>query len=273
MLIPFTKMQAQGNDFVILNYLRSAPPKLDFEEMARWVCDRHFGIGADGLVLISADVGADIPRLIAAIEAKVLARMTIYNADGSRAEICGSALRCVSKLISDCTGENDFWIQTDAGFKIVEVAGNWAVVNLGDAELIAKDLRVGDFTGDLVDIGNLHYIVWTDALADDPHLKHGAFLERHPAFSQPVNVHFAKVLDRNNLEMKIWERGSGATLACGTGAGATVFAGISRGYLNSTAELRQPGGRLRIDQSPISGEMILAGEVFYSFEGRFEWKI
>ncbi|MCK9334720.1 MAG: diaminopimelate epimerase [Candidatus Cloacimonetes bacterium] len=259
MLIPFVKMQAQGNDFVILNAFEHALPKLDYAELAAQMCQRRFAIGADGLVLLMPAEDAD-------------AQMIIYNSDGSRAEMCGSALRCVSRLSADHYHKTSLTIATDSGIKSARVLpGSEGIeVNLGRAKLIHSEFQVGDFVGDLLDIGNPHYVLWREDLSDNPHLAHGAYLEHHSAFSVPVNVHFAQVLSPDEIAMKIWEHACGATLACGTGAASTVYSGIKRGLLQSEVKVRVPGGILGIRHQKDSDELLLWGTVIRAFEGT--WK-
>ena len=259
MLIPFIKMQAQGNDFVVLDVFEQSLSEVDFHALAIAVCERHFGVGADGLVLMSPCLEAD-------------ARMTIFNNDGSLAEMCGSALRCVSSLMMQKTGNCDLDILTDSGLKHARRDGEKVTVNLGKARLLRKGYPVEQFTGDLVNIGNPHYVVFVDSLEDDPHLKYGTILENHPAFEKPVNAHFIKVCNRASIQMKIWEHACGPTLACGTGAASSVFAGIQRGILDSKVDVEVPGGELQIDYL-CDGSLLLSGTVAKSFRGSYPWKI
>ena len=254
-------MQAQGNDFVILNYLSTALPSLDFEELARAMCTRRFSIGADGLVLLTAAEGTQ-------------ARMIIYNSDGSRAEMCGSALRCVSSLCFEHFGLKALNIITDSGIKSAELDSSNGVitVNLGSARLLKSEFCADDFCGDLVDIGNPHFVLWRDSLDDDPHLQYGAFLEHHPAFETPVNVHFARKISSAEIQLKIWEHACGATLACGTGAASTVYSGILRGLLDSAVKVQVPGGEIGIRYIQDTEELLLCGIVHKSFTGSFSWK-
>ncbi|MDI3504621.1 MAG: diaminopimelate epimerase [Candidatus Cloacimonadota bacterium] len=259
MLISFTKMQAQGNDFVILNYLDQAIPELDFAALAAAICKRNFGVGADGLVLIKPSLEAD-------------ARMIIYNSDGSRAEMCGSALRCVSAMLGKRLDKQKLTIFTDAGLKSAVLQDENITVNLGAAQMLRSDYTVAGWQGDLIDIGNPHFVVFVDDLNSDPHLQYGAILEHHPAFATPVNVHFAKVLSPTKLQLKIWEHACGATLACGTGAAATVFAGIHKNLLSDSVDILLPGGQLHIAQDSRDGSMLLTGPVSESFTGIYKWK-
>ncbi len=255
-------MQAQGNDFVILDgfeHNAASLKRLDLPELARQVCQRRKEIGADGLVLIEPCRTGD-------------GQMTIYNADGSRAEMCGSALRCVASLLRIKKNRTDLSIITDSGKKFALILpGEIISVNLGVPKVMQENLQVEGFSGDLVNIGNLHYIVWQDSLEDDPHQKYGSILELHSAFPRPVNVHFARVLSPREIEIKIWERGSGATLACGTGASCCVASGIARKLLEDKVEVQMPGGSVSIKAGALGYH--LAGEVGKPFEGQYTWKI
>lgn len=261
MLIPFSKMQAQGNDFVILCGLSEELPQLDWSHFARSVCMPHFGIGADGVVFLVPCPEAD-------------ARMLIYNADGSRAKMCGSALRCIGWLLYESQGRLEYRVQTDSGLKEVNILpeSRQIVVNLGAVRMLKQRMVVDSFTGDLVDIGNIHYINWVEEVEEELPRLYGADLEKHELFPEPPNVHFAHVNSRDFIQMNIWERGAGATLACGTGAGATVFSGIQRGLLDSEVRVQVPGGVLGVRYLEDSGEMLLFGLVKEVFTGVFPWK-
>lgn len=260
MLIPFTKMHAQGNDFVFIDLIADPFEIKNPEALAKEICARHFGVGADGLVLIEPASEAD-------------ARMIIFNSDGSRAEMCGSALRCVASLLFRKSNKDMLLIQTDSGIKTAEVEAGDIVVNLGKANILHQDLKVEGFIGDLVDIGNPHFIIFGADLEGDPHLRYGAMIELHPGFAASVNVHFVKILDRQHMRMKIWENAVGATLACGTGAASSVFAGIGKNLLDPTVEVELPGGSVRIRYEQVSGDLYLIGDVFEVFTGIYPWKI
>ncbi len=262
MLISFTKMHAQGNDFIILdafNYPPNSLSKIDLPALAAKMCQRRTDVGADGLVTLSPAKTAD-------------GQMQIFNSDGSRAEMCGSALRCVAFLLRSKRRRGDLSILTDSGLKTALVNGNNQVsVNLGVPKILQKDLIVEDFCGDLVDIGNLHFIVWHADLESDPHLKHGSFLENNPAFPKPVNVHFVRLGEADTLQMKIWERAVGATQACGTGAVSSVCSAVSRGLDSEKVLVQMPGGEVIV--KPGTHGYQLTGEVFTAYRGEYDWRI
>ncbi len=260
MLIPFTKMQAQGNDFVILNLLGQRECDLPLEELAESVCEPAFGVGADGLVALLSDAEAD-------------ARMIIVNADGSRAAMCGSALRCCASLLADRLGRDSVSVATDSGLKTARIIatedGREIEVNLGKPALIAEDLIVSGVKGNLVNVGNLHFVTFWDELADQ-HLRFGGGLEQDPEFEDGVNSEYAQVISPTELDLTIWERGVGPTFACGTGATASVFAGIHKGLLQDRVRVAMPGGEVKIARLA-SGEFVLTGSVEKVFQGVYRW--
>lgn len=261
MLIPFCKMQAQGNDFVILRFTHRTDSSLPLPELACDICDRRKGVGADGLVILLADPKAD-------------ARMLIHNSDGSRASMCGSALRCCAELVSGLKHKKQLKLATDSGMRtasITETEGEKSVeVNLGRPSLIQSDLEVEGAKGSLVDVGNLHFVSFWEVL-DGQEFRLGPLLEKHPAFPGPVNSQFVRLISRGELELKIWETGCGVTLACGTGAVASVFAGIEKGMLDARVKVAMPGGEVQISRKD-NGEYILAGSVKHVFSGVYLWK-
>ncbi len=262
MLIPFLKMHAQGNDFVILDAFSAPADAFTDQELAilaAEVCQLHTGVGADGLVVLSPHEDAG-------------GRMLIFNADGSRAEMCGSALRCCAWILGEKLKLSELIIHTDSGKKTAVITPEGEIcVNLGLPKLLQRDLPALGFTGDLIDSGNLHYIVWQAELSNAPHLQQGAALEHFAGFPHPVNVHFARVLSPNAIEIKIWERGVGATLACGTGAVSCVCSALQRNLISGKTTVQMPGGTVCV--SPTPEGYLLSGEVCLVFRGEYSWKI
>ncbi len=254
-------MQAQGNDFVIIDNLGTERQILDYPSLAKDICAPHFGVGADGLVIINTSSDADI-------------QMIIYNNDGSRADMCGSALRCITAYCHRKLGIEELLIATDSGLKqgrIVEMGSEyWVSVNIGQAEVIKTDMSVLGFNGSLVDVGNLHYVIYGE-FSDDAHLVYGPQLEHHPAFPKPVNAHFVTRTSPDQITMKIWEAACGATLACGTGATSAVAVGILEQGLSSKISVEMPGGSVIIEAR--TDGFWLSGEVREVFRGEFQWKI
>ncbi len=258
MLIPFCKMQAQGNDFVILQLLHTHEIKLPWQDLAKEICDRRKGVGADGLVLLLGDPNAD-------------ARMLIYNSDGSRAAMCGSALRCCARLLSGLRGDSKLRIATDSGVLDAVIEAEEISVKLGMPQMLENNLVLEGIEGALIGVGNWHFVSYQKELKDQE-FEFGPLLEQHSHFPDGVNVEFARVVSRNQIDMTIWERGAGATQACGTGAVATVFCGIQKGFLDSEVRVNMPGGTVSI-RALENGEFILAGAVEHTFNGVYTWKI
>ena len=262
MLIPFIKMHAQGNDFVFLDGFNSELALIDFAQLAIDVCKPHFGVGADGLVLITPTPGYD-------------GRMVIYNSDGSIAEMCGSALRCVTHFLHHKTGKEKLLIKTDSGPKRGIITGNGEIVevNIGSAVIVKDNISVEGQTGSLVDVGNLHYVVYTNDLSDNPHLKYGWAIEHNPYFPKTVNVQYAQMVNDSKIILKIWENACGPTLACGTGACATVATGRKHLGLADVVTVQMPGGDVVIKYDVIDDSYWLCGGVTESFRGEYLWTI
>ncbi len=286
----FVKMHGTGNDFVMVD-ARTMPDR-NWPALAETMCDRHFGIGADGLILLLPSNQADL-------------RMRMFNPDGSEAEMCGNGIRCFTKLALEqrmvAGNRSDFNAETGAG--VLTLSPVWdggrvtAVrVNMGapifEPERIPVALPNSAVTPDsrgrvwvqghrieaggrsfdvaCVSMGNPHAILFTD---DDPRgfplESLGPLVEHHPFFPKRVNFHVARVLDRYHVGMRTWERGAGMTLACGTGACATAVAARALGYTSPQVEMQVPGGKLTI-KWPGSGDVFLTGPVATVFSG--DWR-
>lgn len=271
----FTKMQGAGNDYVYVNCFEEKIENIS--ETARKVSDRHFGIGSDGLVLICPSDKADF-------------RMDMYNADGTQAEMCGNAIRCVAKYVHDrgLTDKTSVSIETLAGIKYLELNTdeNGIVktvrVNMGKPVLCPKDIPIDSeldrfvmekvsadgreykVTG--VSMGNPHAVIFVDEMPDLPHL--GPVFENHKLFPRRINTEFAKVIDRNIIEMRVWERGAGETLACGTGACATMVAARLSDLVGNEADIVLLGGRLHIEWD--GGDVYMTGPCEFVFDGEID---
>lgn len=273
----FTKMQGIGNDYVYVNGFKE---KLkNPSETAIKVSDRHFGIGSDGLILINPSKVADF-------------EMEMYNADGSRGEMCGNGIRCVAKYVYDygLTDKIQIAVETLAGIKYLDltVRDGKAVqikVNMGNPILNPEQIPIvseGEevinepivvegkeyrMTG--VSMGNPHVIIYMD---DIDHLeieKIGPKFENHERFPKRVNTEFVKVLDRNTVQMRVWERGSGETLACGTGACAVAVACILNGLTEDKVTVKLLGGDLLIEWDRENNLVYMTGPAEVVFDG--EW--
>lgn len=273
----FTKMQGCGNDYVYVNCLKE---KLaDEKKTAIRVSDRHYGIGSDGLILIYPSECADF-------------QMVMYNADGSRSQMCGNGIRCVGKYVYDygLTDKTEITIETLAGIKKLSLHvenGKVATVtvNMGspitDAQsipveaskspVIAEPILVNGRLEKMtcVSMGNPHAVFFTEDPMALPLEKIGPAYEIHERFPERVNAEFVKVIDRNTVQMRVWERGSGETLACGTGACAVAYACILNGYTGNTVTVKLLGGELQIRYDEKENTIYMTGPATTVFEG--EW--
>jgi diaminopimelate epimerase len=259
MKLDFFKMHAQGNDYIYFDFTKLNIPDINYFKLSHILSDRHFSIGGDGIVLIEKQIGYD-------------GKMTIFNADGSVGKMCGSALRCVTSYLFCQTGKKEFLIDTASGLKkcfVLNDAGDEVKVNLGTPFLIeTKQHVVNGFPGYLVNIGNEHFVTFVDELPVDIAPKAGPRIQDKSLFSEGINVDFVKIRSRQKVELRFWERGSGATLACGTGTGASVFAGIKNGLLDDKVDVIVPGGRV---QTEFDGkDIFLSGKVDFVFSGSIE---
>ena len=254
MSIKVTKMQGCGNDFVILEYEEFQKLGMEMYQAARFLCNRNFGIGADGLIIPRRDVeNADIGWFF-------------YNSDGSTAQMCGNGIRCFAKYVYDkgYVGKNEFTVDTLAGIITPKLLNNGSVrvnmsrpileseripfvpVNNLNYALFAKDR---DFVGNAVSMGNPHFVIFLNQDEDTMEFakKYGPVIETAFEFPEKTNVEFAKIKSYMKIELCVWERGCGITQACGTGACATVVAAILNGKTDSSVEVELPGGSVFID--------------------------
>ena len=274
-------MHGCGNDYVYVNCLTETVEHP--EEVARFVSDRHFGIGSDGLILIRPSKVADF-------------EMAMYNADGSRGEMCGNGIRCVGKYVYDygLTDQTTVRIETLAGIKTLELTVadgkvQQVRVNMGApileateipavfpaSPIVSEPLTVGDQTYAVtcVSMGNPHCVAFMDEDVRTLDLeKIGPGFEHHAAFPKRVNTEFVNVLDETHLRMRVWERGSGETLACGTGTCATVVAAVLCGHVPADTEIEVEllGGTLRILWDRESNLVYMTGPATVVYEGEID---
>ena len=275
----FTKMHGIGNDYVYVNCFEEEvkePAKL-----APIISDRHFGVGSDGLILILPSKAADC-------------KMRIFNADGSEAQMCGNGIRCVAKYVYDhkITQKNPLTVETLAGVKTIQLfATNGKVssarVNMGkpglmrsEIPMLGKETQVIDETLDIskgisfrttcVSMGNPHCVIFVDNFDEVDLPRQGAEIERHHSFPERINVHFVKVHNPKEVTMKTWERGSGVTLACGTGASAVCVAGVLNKKTERKILAHLPGGDLELEWAE-DGNVYMTGPATEVFTG--EWTI
>jgi diaminopimelate epimerase len=284
--LEFTKMHGCGNDYIYLIGEKSRPAAPG--ALARRLSDRRFGIGADGLILLTRSTAGDV-------------RMEMYNADGSRAEMCGNGIRCAARLAFErgLARRNPLVVETDAGLKTVSLKfdrdgrATTATVDMGPPILDGPEIpvmakgQVVDYSLDIdgvptkitaVSMGNPHAVVFVDdnrvfSLSDDQFAALGRKFERHPFFPRGVNTEFVLVLGPQRLKMRVWERGSGETLACGTGACAALVAAVLTGRAQRRATVVLRGGELDIEWSAdgdLGGHVLMTGEAVEVFRGQLE---
>ncbi|MGN0400139.1 MAG: diaminopimelate epimerase [Blautia sp.] len=271
----FTKMHGIGNDYVYVNCFEETVENPS--EVSKKVSDRHFGIGSDGLILIKPSEKADF-------------EMEMYNADGSQGAMCGNGIRCVAKYVYDygLTDKTNISVDTKSGIKYLDLTvkdGKVALVkvNMGQPELnaekipmiykkqqvIQQPLAVKDniYEVTAVSMGNPHVIVYMDHIRDLAIEKIGPDFEKHPAFPEGVNTEFVHVIDSKTVEMRVWERGSGETLACGTGACAVAVACVLNGYTEEEVTVRLLGGELKIFWDRKENLVYMTGPAEVVFDG------
>jgi len=286
MAMNFIKMQGAGNDFVIVetnDLLR------DWSAVAVAMCDRHFGVGADGLLLLLPSDVADF-------------RMRIFNVDGSEAEACGNGLRCLVKYFVDNgsagSGDKEISVETVAGIRRAKVEKVWGKVTkvqtgMGAPKLKAEDIPVSVEPGqgnivdiksmicysinisgwelplNLVSLGNQHAVYfYQQPVSDFPLAQLGPLVGRHRIFPNSINFEVARIVNRKQIEARVWEKGVGETLACGSGACAIVVAAQLYGYIDNKVEVKLPGGVLGVEWDG-AGEVLLSGPAEIVFTG--EW--
>ena len=277
----FTKMQGLGNDYVYVNCLRETIKNP--AEVSKFVSDRHFGIGSDGLIMICPSKVADF-------------EMQMYNADGSRGEMCGNGIRCVAKYVYDygLTDKTSISVETLGGIKYLDLTVedgkvNLVKVDMGSPRLAPsqipivpenpEDTRIIDaplevegktyyMTG--VSMGNPHTVVYVDDVKGLDLVKIGPSFENHKRFPGRINTEFAHVLDRKTVEMRVWERGSGETLACGTGACAVAVASILNGLTENRVTVKLLGGDLLIEWDKEADKVYMTGSAKVVFDGEID---
>lgn len=274
-MIKFTKMEGLGNDYV---YMDAINQKIENRsELARFVSNRNFGIGSDGLILIEKSEVADF-------------KMTMFNSDGSQAEMCGNGIRCVAKFVYDkgMTDKTTLKIETLAGIKILELnvedgKVKTVRVDMGEPILEAEKISVistekpvknlilkaqdKEFRFTCVSMGNPHAITIVDDTESFDVKKYGEELEVNKAFPRRANVEFVQIVDKNTIKMRVWERGAGETLACGTGACATAVACNLNGLTDRKVTIKLLGGNLKIEWNAENNHVYMTGPATTVFEG------
>ena len=274
-MIKFTKMHGLGNDYVYIDAIHQNIENIS--SLAQFVSNRNFGVGSDGLILICKSEVADF-------------KMRMFNADGSEAEMCGNGIRCVGKFVYDkgLTEKTNLTIETLAGIKHLELFTKdgkvqKVKVDMGKPIFEPKDIPVifpenpvknlklnvqemeFDFT--CVSMGNPHAVTIVQNVKDFNVEKYGKVIEKDSVFPKRTNVEFAEIIDKQKIKMRVWERGSGETLACGTGACATAVACYINGYTENEVEIELLGGKLFIEYNQENQHVYMTGPAVTVFEG------
>ncbi|MDR3267281.1 MAG: diaminopimelate epimerase [Tannerella sp.] len=263
--IHFHKMHGAGNDYIYINVMQY--PILNPQEKAIAWSKYHFGIGSDGLVLIDKSDKADF-------------RMRIFNADGSEAMMCGNATRCIGKYVYEqgLTDKTTITLDTLSGIKIIKLHIDKDIVkeitvDMGIPEVANSDIEVvangKTFVGTKVSIGNPHFVIFVDDIHTIDLHEVGPVIENNPVFPDRTNVEFVEIRNKNNVRMRVWERGSGITMACGTGACATLAACAVKGKTDKTAVIEMDGGNLTIEWDD-NNHLQMTGEAVTVFEGTID---
>ena len=279
MAFSFTKWQGCGNDFVLVNGFREQFPD-DLAALSRRICDRHYGIGADGLILVLPSEQADF-------------RMRIFNADGTEAEMCGNGIRCFAGVVhaEGLSDEEEFTVETGAGVLVprLQLAGSRLtgvrvdmgepilegeripVLGFGASRVIEQPIEAAGemFSMTCVSMGNPHCVIFVEDAQDVPMEKFGPLLERHEKFPKKTNVEFAEIKDDSHIRMRVWERGAAVTLACGTGSCATLVAAALTGRTKREAEVQLDGGKLQIEWAE-DNHVYMTGPAEKVFDGKYE---
>lgn len=275
----FTKMHGAGNDYIYVNCFEENI--LHPDEVSRFVSDRHFGIGGDGLILIKPSTRADF-------------EMAMYNADGSQGEMCGNAIRCVAKYVYDrgMTDRKQISIDTLAGIKYLDLTledgkVSEVKVNMGAPCLTAREIPVTADTEQVINepievegrtyhmtavsMGNPHCVIFMEEDVRELNLEAiGPAFENHPRFPRRINTEFVNVIDDSTLRMRVWERGSGETLACGTGTCATAVAAVLNGKAGNEVTVHLTGGELHIAWAGGDTPVYMTGPAATVFDGEIE---
>ncbi len=274
----FTKMHGLGNDYVYVNCFQE---KIENpSKVAKYVSDRHFGIGSDGLIMINPSEVADF-------------EMEMYNADGSRGEMCGNGIRCVAKYVYDygLTDKTSISVETLGGIKYLDLTvkdGKVIMVKVdmgtpilkpelipivADGDMVVNEPIIVDrteyrMTG--VSMGNPHAVIYMDNIKDLNLDQLGPKFENHERFPKRINTEFVKFIDRHTLEMRVWERGSGETMACGTGACAVAVASILNGLTEEKVTVKLLGGDLQIEWDREEDKVYMTGPATTVFDGEID---
>ena len=280
--IEFTKMQGCGNDYVYIDGGRFHIPMEDKPEIVRHMSNRNFGIGSDGVIFINP-----------VVDGSAEFEMEMWNADGTRSEMCGNGMRCVGKYVYDKGLTNKHHVKVvsagqmkyldytfeDGKVKLVKVNMGQPILTAKEVPVVSENQQVIDeeiivqgkaYRMTCVSMGNPHAVVFMDNVADLDIEAVGPYFENHERFPRRTNTEFVKVIDRNTLEMRVWDRGTGETLACGTGACATAVAAMLNGHTEDQVTVKLLGGDLQIAWDREANIVNMTGPAVIVFEGTIE---
>lgn len=264
--IQFVKMQGAGNDFVVIDARAGMPDGVDLVQLARQMCDRHYGVGADGIIIVLASDKANY-------------RMRVINPDGSEAEMCGNGIRCFARYVWEKSEDKKevISVETPAGIKIPAVIienGNFSSVEVDMGipvvEALQESLTVEGVSYKInkISTGNPHCVIFVDDPDNVDLGSIGPIIENLPQFPNRTNVEFVQVKNKKELVIKVWERGAGETLACGTGACASAVASISNNLTENKVIAHLPGGDLTVEWAD-DKHIIMRGPAEFVFEGKY----
>ena len=263
-MIKFSKLHGAGNDFILVDNRNNCVS--DKREWVMKACNRHFGVGADGVMFVEDSKDCDV-------------KMDFWNSDGTHSTMCGNGIRCFAKFVydNDIVNKESFEVETRDGIKIVRVVdsseiestisvdlGNWAfsspAIDKSLSEIMNKKIQAQDreFEISCVYMGVPHGIIYVDKIDEDVTCRYGSIIEKNPLFPEGMNVNFVKIVDKNHIEVDTWERGAGKTLACGTGSCAAVIISHRLGKLDGDVKVDVPGGQLKISLS--ENKVIMEGK-------------
>ncbi|MCI8985903.1 MAG: diaminopimelate epimerase [Lachnospiraceae bacterium] len=287
MKFKFTKMQGCGNDYIYVNGFTEKIPQEEKPELVRHISDRHFGIGGDGVIFINSSAEADF-------------EMEMYNADGSRAEMCGNGIRCVAKYVYDkgLTDKTEISVISSGQIKYLQLflkegRVDTVRVNMGAPELRPERIPVTvaeagmplekerivnapiivqgkEYKMTCVSMGNPHAVIFLEDVTNLEIEQIGPYFENHERFPKRINTEFVKVLDKKTVQMRVWERGTGETLACGTGCCATVVACILNGLTDEKVTVKLLGGEIEIEWDREANLVYMTGPAVTVFEGEYD---
>ena len=277
-MVTFTKMHGLGNDYICINCLENILAENKLPEIARYMCNRNFGIGADGLILVQESTIADI-------------KMRIFNKDGSEAEMCGNGIRCFAKYVYDnrIIDKQSISIETKAGVKLIRLKVLNGEVQEAQVDMgrpifddiknisvqnnyripISVNIKVDDtrFIGNYVSMGNPHLVIFVNNVENIDIEKYGPAIENMKCFPNKINVEFVQALGRNTLKIRTWERGVGETYACGTGSCASFCIAYYKGICSSYVKAILRGGELNLNYNKQNGHIIMSGIATKVYDG------